>query len=40
MKILFMGTPLFAVPSLEALIAAGTRWWACLASRTSPRTGG
>ena len=23
MKILFMGTPLFAVPSLEALIAAG-----------------
>ena len=35
MTIVFMGTPDFAVPSLEALVAAGHRCAACSASRTS-----
>ncbi len=40
MRILFMGTPDFAVPSLEALVAAGHEVVGCSVSRINPRTGG
>lgn len=40
MRILFMGTPDFAVPSLEALVAAGHEVVGVFSQRVNPRTGG
>ena len=34
LRIVFMGTPDFAVPSLKALVAAGMTSWAWCANRT------
>ena len=34
MRIVFMGTPEFAVPSLEGLVGADISWRVCSVSRT------
>ena len=39
MRILFMGTPDFAVASLRRLVEDGTRYAACLPSRISQEPG-
>ncbi len=40
MRILFMGTPEFAVPTLEKLIEAGHEICGVFLNRTNLRTGG
>ena len=39
MKIVFMGTPEFAVPSLEALVAVGHQVVGVFSQPDNPRTG-
>ena len=37
LRIVFMGTPDFAVPCLQTLLESPTAWWVCLPSRISHR---
>jgi methionyl-tRNA formyltransferase len=39
MRLAFMGTPEFAVPTLDALLARGMRWWPSIRSRRGRRGG-